>query len=541
MNDMEPTAPDNRTSETGRPEASRTVARVATALTLLLLLVAGFYLVENWRGKHAWNKHRKTWQAKGEKFDIREISPRQVPNSQNFAMTPILAPVLNYTQTAERVIWGDTNGTARLNRISATLADPHRERKADQNESEPSAQEVDAAVTLGKLETGAFADLRSTAEFYLANTNYPQAASSASDAETILTALSKFGAELEELAEEAAARPYSRFPIQYETEPGWAILLPHLSSVKQLTLLTQVRAVARLHAGNAQGAVEDLRLGLRLSATMSEEPLLINHLVRIATLHLCLQTVREGLHLGRWEQAQLTDIQEALGQIDVLSEYENAMRGERALSVGGIDFLRRERFGSGKANGYMEFEGPILVAARLAPAGWFYQNMLKISEMHQDYFLRAVNAEEQRVSVEVSQQGENAVAALPRSPYSILARLTLPALTAAVRRSAVTHTFVDASRVACALERYRIAKGTWPDKVDAIAPEFIERIPHDVIDGQPLRYRKNENGGVILYSIGWNEKDDGGIVAFRQGDRHKRNADAEQGDWVFSLPQHHER
>lgn len=48
-------------------------------------------------------------------------------------------------------------------------------------------------------------------------------------------------------------------------------------------------------------------------------------------------------------------------------------------------------------------------------------------------------------------------------------------------------------------------------KHDALAPQFIIKLPHDVINGQPLKYRRTDDGSFILYSMGWNEKDDGGF------------------------------
>ena len=48
------------------------------------------------------------------------------------------------------------------------------------------------------------------------------------------------------------------------------------------------------------------------------------------------------------------------------------------------------------------------------------------------------------------------------------------------------------------------------ESLDALAPQFIETIPHDIIGGQPLHYRRTEDGQFVLYSVGWNETDDGG-------------------------------
>jgi hypothetical protein len=75
---------------------------------------------------------------------------------------------------------------------------------------------------------------------------------------------------------------------------------------------------------------------------------------------------------------------------------------------------------------------------------------------------------------------------------------------------------VNLARTACALERYRLAHGKYPQTLDSLAPQFIAKLPHDPIGGQPLHYRTTDDGQFILYSVGWNEKDDGGIVSHDQ-------------------------
>lgn len=73
------------------------------------------------------------------------------------------------------------------------------------------------------------------------------------------------------------------------------------------------------------------------------------------------------------------------------------------------------------------------------------------------------------------------------------------------------HSRIRMAGLACALERYRIAKGMYPEKLDALLPDFLQKLPHDACDGQPFRYRLNDEG-YLLYSIGVDRVDDGGKV-----------------------------
>jgi hypothetical protein len=75
-------------------------------------------------------------------------------------------------------------------------------------------------------------------------------------------------------------------------------------------------------------------------------------------------------------------------------------------------------------------------------------------------------------------------------------------------------------------------RGAYPESLDALAPQFIAKLPHDVINGQPLKYHRTTDGRFILYSVGWNETDDGGIVGLKESG----SVDINMGDWVWTYP-----
>jgi hypothetical protein len=59
-------------------------------------------------------------------------------------------------------------------------------------------------------------------------------------------------------------------------------------------------------------------------------------------------------------------------------------------------------------------------------------------------------------------------------------------------------------------------------------------MPHDPMDGKPLRYRLNSGGTYVLYSVGEDGKDDGGDVSPATP---SKTATWLQGrDWVWPLP-----
>ena len=108
--------------------------------------------------------------------------------------------------------------------------------------------------------------------------------------------------------------------------------------------------------------------------------------------------------------------------------------------------------------------------------------------------------------------------------------LLLPALSRAAQKFAFAQAGADAAALACALERCRLARGQFPDSLGALVPEFISQLPHDVINGQPLKYRRTADGQYLLYSVGWNETDDGGVLGLKQ---KSEAIDQTLGDWVW--------
>jgi hypothetical protein len=168
------------------------------------------------------------------------------------------------------------------------------------------------------------------------------------------------------------------------------------------------------------------------------------------------------------------------------------------------------------------------------PGAYFYQNELAFAQMSQQWLLPLVDTNSRVISPAALQRANDAVRAEMKhySPYKVQALMLFPAISSTVRKSAAIQVSIDLARVACALERYRLANGQYPEALDALTPQFIEQLPHDIINGQPLHYRRTDSGQFILYSVGWNGTDDGGrVVLTKTG-----SVDREKGDWVWSYP-----
>jgi hypothetical protein len=65
-----------------------------------------------------------------------------------------------------------------------------------------------------------------------------------------------------------------------------------------------------------------------------------------------------------------------------------------------------------------------------------------------------------------------------------------------------------------AVELYHSERGSYPERLDELVPEYLSRVPDDPYSGKPICYRRTSTGYVV-YSVGVNRVDDGGRVVYR--------------------------
>ena len=116
-------------------------------------------------------------------------------------------------------------------------------------------------------------------------------------------------------------------------------------------------------------------------------------------------------------------------------------------------------------------------------------------------------------------------------PYTTMAARLFPAIHLASLKVSNGQIALNLARVGCALERHRLAHGSYPAALNALVPAYLEAIPLD-LDRQPLRYRLQPNGSFILYSIGIDLQDDHGRIGKPNG-----TFTTEEGDWVWKYPE----
>ncbi|MCX7008429.1 MAG: hypothetical protein NTY53_14465 [Kiritimatiellaeota bacterium] len=466
--------------------------RLGRLLAGLVGLVVLFYAEEYVRGRWAWERHLKELAARGDSLDIQKFVPPPIPDDQNMAAAPVFAG-----------LFSDTNSFITLSR---RLNFPYA-RNADRDWH--SGKKVDLIA------------------WKKAFTN-----------DDLTLALKKYDDVLSEIAD-AAQRPQARFPVRYEE--GVAALCPHVTCTRQSSMVLRLRALVRLKAGQGDLAAQDLLLMLRLGQALENEPLLISLLVHNSIVSLADQVLWEGLQDHHWKEDQLAAFQKEFERLDLVKDLRCACQGERLLAVFLLQAIHdqpRELFG--------EHCTPLgmFVFRYVIPRGWFYLNCRNQDQAFLDQLIPCIDVPAQRIYPESCL---NYVSQLERAsegswfrilPYHYLEYALAPAFPDWLRGSAYGQTAAQQAALACALERYRLVNARLPEKLDMLVPQFIAKIPHDVMDGQPLRYRLESDGSYKLWSVGWNQKDDDGQLVFEHPNapEDQRYLDNQKGDWVWQLP-----
>ncbi len=483
----------------------RILRRLFIGAAIFVTLIGLFVTEENWRGKRAWENYQREWAAKGEKFDWESFVPATVPDDQNFFTSAVFTNIQN--GKIKFSPYGDGPGP----------------------DSHPDASQSGYAI-YGMQMT----DLPGWQNYYRHQTNvdmlkrFPVSPQKQTPAAEILFVLNQFDSAVEALRQ-ASQRPYANIPLEYE-DGFHAPLLPRLADLKRSSQLMSLRSSAELADGQNDKALADVKLLLFLGNNLRSSPFLISYLVRIAIVNIALHPIWEGLAKHEWSDEQLIALDAELGKMDFLADYGFAMRGERAFALASFEDERRTRVQISSDDNGIRTTNKLT----LMPSAYFYQNELNFARMHQQWILPLVDTNAHIISPESLRRANAAADAGLKhySPYKIQAMMVFPAIGGAVKKFALIQSSIDMARVACALERYRLAHGEYPETLDVLAPQFIATLPHDIINGQPLHYRREANGQFVLYSMGWNETDDGGKAVLTKAG----SVDRDQGDWVWQYP-----
>ncbi len=466
----------------------------------LLTLGVLFIAEENWRAEGAWNRCHTALEARGEKLTLADFAPPPLPAEQNFAATPLLAALF-------------TKPTAPAFPITLMLDD---------------AATNSPGTALGSWRVARRTDLTAWANAYRSHT---PSASNVSPGAVVLTALTRFEPQFAELRA-ASQRPGAQFPWTWDNPDQ---LAPHFAAAKAITQTLALHASAALAEGRADAALADLTLSLKLDQALRNEPIMLAYLVRASVLQLTLLPVWEGLADHRWSDTQLQEIQQRFSQLNFLADLAQTLRGERGLANSQTEQMIAGPRSSARGDETVNVRS----AARslgFGPHALLRQNQIHINQLFQlaiDPIQAAASNSQGQRPPDLTNFQDQAKSLRTQHPYRVLAGMLVPALQSVIEKGLQAQVSLDLALVACALERHRLAQGTYPARLELLVPAYLPRLPVDLTDGQPLRYQCGPEGKFVLYSVGLNRIDDGGRVELSP---ETQNPNPHQGDWVWRYP-----
>lgn len=490
---------------------------VAALITLAVLL----YVEENWRAERAWRQMKQEIAERGESLDWRDLVKPDVPDDQNFAMTPLLRPFQNYTidvnaMNNNQIVW---DSPAAVVRAKASLL-PRTWLRMQQK----MGKKMETGKRIGERNDGRV-DLEGWRQVFAESDEFAVPENAGTPAEDVLFALKKYESEMAELTQ-ASRRPYSQFATHYDESLG--ALLPYLAALKSWAHPFKLRAAARLAAGDINDAFEDVQTLASLASTLENEPLLITQLVRIALDAIAINAFWQGWADHRWSDEQLQWFQNYFSTLEIRAVVPKMYSGERAFAIASIDrWLIQSTDSTRSAN---ETESPFSGEYFNPPRFIARRNQVAICRVYNLLIDDAREALDHKKPLHQSDKDYAQLAGMEGySPYTALAKMLVPAVESVTPKFDREQVTIDLAAAACALERYRLDHGEYPDTLEALTPDYISNVPMDLMDGQPLRYHKRDDGWFDLYSVGPNQKDDGGVFP-------KTNSGEDEWDYPWPLP-----
>ena len=102
---------------------------------------------------------------------------------------------------------------------------------------------------------------------------------------------------------------------------------------------------------------------------------------------------------------------------------------------------------------------------------------------------------------------------MERPWYAYLSKAMIANFEAAFMKEALIEATLLADRAGLACRLYKSRNGRYPESLEALVPSVLKEVPIDPFTGKALVYRR-EGEGFIVYSLGTNQKDDGGRSTF---------------------------
>lgn len=473
---------------------------------LLITILCGLCAWLFFSGRTEWKETKAALLAKGELLTLAELAPPDIPAENNFFAHPMW----------EKLADPENNDDNRwLKGLTSTPTDTERE---DLSRLFPEFSPISPDTTYFEL-----------ARNVLQATENSEELPSKKQASFVLACLASSAPTLTEIAT-LAERSRAKFPHRYSE--GFPTAFAHASKLLKAAQILSMRTKAHLALGDNTAALADLFLLLKLAELMKSEPLLISMLVRISIIQIALNLIHAGI--PSWNESELLQLQKKISDIHLGAQLLLSLRAERAGAN-----MAFERMLANPSN-IIEIlnstsETPSSRRFLYSAGSQMYATFLLDSD--RSFFNREIQLHIETISADLPLMRPASHQALQNRILSdldtvmnslchVISHITIPALSGAVIRVAFTQNQVHQALISCAIQRYFLAHRQLPQSLDELTPDYLQAVPVDIITGKPMSFRATGATTYVLWSVGWNETDEGGT-------RPKMLRRFEENDWVW--------
>ena len=361
---------------------------------------------------------------------------------------------------------------------------------------------------------------------------YPIAPGTLTLIEALVNANSEALAELHR----AATIEQSRMPIRYSDGVRGLVVGAH--EVRLAVQLLTLEAILHAEHDDAERSVQSTLAAFRVSRSLQDEPILALQAFRFGHDWTAFKAVERALQRTPLTDAQLAALDEALRLAESRDALVRSMIGERAVAM---DAFGRMAASPSKTVRSWTEDDPYVSRSR------FYRRMVihTVSGMLDldalsslEYFERAIDAASLPPHEQTARFGAAKSWVMERPEWrALLTHVILPGISRVAELFTRHVAGMRAARVAVAVERYRLAHGILPGSIDDLTPRFIDAVPLDPYDGEPMRYAVTPTGYAV-YSVFENVTDDGGVFTDAYGSRYGPGTDIGVFIRTAALPQH---
>jgi hypothetical protein len=302
---------------------------------------------------------------------------------------------------------------------------------------------------------------------------------------------------------DATALSQSRYPVDFRD--GIGIATSHLGQLRSGARFLALQAVYHAERGDAAQTVESLTDGFALAESLAWEPILVSQLFRFDCHMIALAAMERALNRTQFDDDGLRELGAAVPDSEAPSGTQRGYVGQRCFVDSIFAMQPREIAVSFYGSSGRSFDREVLLIHALRFSGLWDMDRLTALDFSARYIEAADH--ESTTALDEAQRLHDKVGRL-RFPH-VMTQI-LMSHTWRFDPEARQIALARCGRTAVAVERYRLAHGRLPENLAELVPAQLETVPLDPFDGRPLRY-KRLSPGYVVYSVGFDRVDDGGV------------------------------